>query len=360
MSNQDLMIDIFDFNFDGPDDADQWQSQYPPIQWNNKEKAWEFPLNHWAGTAIESGHEMVMVDHGENDEAGFLLPVINVSVIAHRSVWETQGPEGDMIYSQNPDFSAARWSKRYNFLVVCQEAGTMEPCIITVRGYTGEALFDAISQGRKRTVNMVKQLTGKALPGYLFWLTLSAGAKRMVGKEAKSAIYPPACLAHDISGLDKQGLIALLQALYVGDALRDMYTAGLYDQGQQWSTETPRVNALPAPAAVPQIEAGQRRMVEIDDAGTLIFDDLSASGKGAWIDCAMEIPDLFKDRGQAMGAFATAMRVKGLSGIPPSPEQWAAWREWLTGKWYEKMDELESVRREAELRGGSYGDDEPF
>jgi hypothetical protein len=338
MTEQDLMIDgIFDFVFQGPDDSDQWVGQYPVIQWNNKEKAWEFPLSQWPGSQIEAAYELVNVDHGETDEAGFLVPVINISVIAHRSVWEAQDIDGSMIYTQKPNFEVARWSKRYNFLVICQETGDLEPCIITVKGYTGEAMFKAVSQGRKRTVNMVKQLTGKSLPGYLFWLTLSAGAKQLVGNEVKSTIYPPCVMTHEISKMKKPDLVALLKALYVGDTLRDMYTAGLYDQGQQWANEGPQ-KALPAPSPVRQIEAPRPDPVaEVLPDNTLYFPDLSQGSRDDWMVVALSIPDLFEDRGDVNRAFSSALRAKKLSG-QPSPDQWEVWRDELTRRWIEKEE----------------------
>lgn len=354
MSKKNQTQEIIDANtfsldlltFDGPDDSDMWTDQYPFIQWNNREKAWEFPLKYWAGTEIETAHELIEVDHGEDTEYGFLLPEINVSIVAWRFTWERQGADGQMEYSATPSFtSGERWSKRYNFLAIVQEVGSDDPAIITAKGYTGEYLYNALNQGRKRTLKMVRKLTGKDFPGYLFWTTLAAGEKRMAGKDKKSPIYPPAPIAFNISELDQDGIANLIQSLYIGDELASLIGGSLYSEGQKWAVDVPERLALSARSEGAEIAA------EILPGGVLWLPDLADRKKSDWIDCGMSIPDLFDHREHASNAFAKVLRSQGLANAAP-PNQWEAWRTELERRWAEKFTRNEAEEVEQFLANG--------
>jgi hypothetical protein len=99
--------------------------QYPWLQWNNGVARWEFPLEHWGGTPIDTGNETVEVVHnfGQDTEPGMLLDGIHISVIAQREVWEGEDEAGKRFYSANYEKGLR---KRYNFLVIVQEAETFD------------------------------------------------------------------------------------------------------------------------------------------------------------------------------------------------------------------------------------------
>lgn len=343
---QEIIFDLATMTLDIPDDGDMWTDKHPFVQWNNREKSWEFPLKYWAGSTIEMEYELVEVDHGAEVEHGFLLDTIHISVIAWRYTWERPGEGGRMIYSASPDFEASNeWSKRYNFLCLIRETGDDEPTIITAKGYTGEFLYNALNQGRKRTLKLARKLTGRQFPGYLFWIPLTAGEKRMVGKEQKSPIYPPAPIAYEVNELDTEGLSDLLQSLYVGDNIKALFASYLYTDGQTWATEiTGRLEALPS--------GKEKPIAEILPGGILWLPDLSKSKRGDWIDCAMTIPDLFQHHSHASNAFAKVLRSQGLGGASQD-RQWEAWRVDLERRWNEKLETDEAVAVEMQLRNGS-------
>ena len=353
--NEDLIIDdqsnplalLEGLEFDGPDDSDMWTDQYPFIQWNNSEKKWEFPLKHWAGTQMEQDYELIEVDHGQEIEHGFLLDTIHISVVAWRYTWECQGDDGKMVYSLKPDFdSGQRWSKRYNFLCLVQETGDDDPVIITAKGYTGEFLYNALNQGRKRILKLARHLTGRQFPGYLFWLPVTAGEKRLVGKKDKSAIYPPAPVIQDISELDTDGLSNLLNSLYVGDELKGLLTGYLYQDGQQWASEnTDRLQVLPAGGD------NQSSLAEILPGDILLLPDLSNRKRSEWIECAMSIPGLFDHRSHASNAFAKALRDRNAGGVSLD-RQWDIWRADLERRWNEKKADDDAVQVEMMLQNG--------
>lgn len=330
-------------NFNGPDDADLWADQYPYIQWNNSAKQWEFPLKHWAGSNIETDHELIEVDHGEETEHGFLLPEINVSIVAWRFTWEKLGEDGKMVYSAQPIFNnGEKWSKRYNFLCLVRETGDDDPAIITAKGYTGEFLYNALNQGRKRTLKLARKLTNKQFPGYLFWIPLAAGNKRVVGKEQKSAIYPPASMAYDIHELDQEGLANLLSALYIGDEFKGLIASYLFDEGQKWAVDIPQRPALSAGETEPK--------AEILPGGVLWLPDLSDKKRPQWIELALSIPDLFNERTHASNAFAKCLRDNGLGNASPA-RQWEAWRTELEKRFTEKAVADEAIETERMLAG---------
>ena len=326
--NDQLLTGIFDFDFDGPDDSQDWEGRYRIIQYNNTEKKIEFPLAHWTGSEIEGNHELIQVEHGEAGEIvepGFLLDTINIAVITHRSIWEAK-KDGEMIYTQKPDFSFAKWNKRINFLCILQEAGDLEPVILTVKSYTADFTFKAIANARKRNIALIKRTTGQEKPGYLAWITLTPGPKQIVGKEVKNKIYPPVALVHDIAKLKKPAIMDLLKALYVGDEIRDEIVENLYAKGQKWALETP--------AELPQLAAPQPT-VEVKD-GQLIFPDMSEAKPGAMIDLAAAIPGMFEARDHASRAFAKALRNANIRNND-SGLQWSAWKAEIHDRWMANM-----------------------
>lgn len=348
MTDQTFIInDIFNFDFEGPDDAEQWEGEFRIIQWNNSEMKAEFPQKHWLGSEIEMAHELVDIEHGEAGEAiepGFLLDTINISVIAHRSIWEAKGADGEKMYTQEPDFAIARWNKRYNFLCILQEGGDFEPVILTAKSHTGQFIYKAISQARKRTIGLVKRLTGKNLPGYLFWITLASpgkSGKRVVGNEIKNAIYPPMALTHDISKLKKPGIINLMKSLYVGDEIRNLYEDGLYESGQEWAIE------IPQQALLPDVIKSTDAQILAD--GTLWFPDLSEAKPTEMKTCGMST-GLFRHQSHADRAFAKVMRDQGVGGAT-DPDKWEAWRQELEARWAHKVALDADIALEEELRG---------
>lgn len=351
---QVIFNDIFDFEFNGPSDTDQWEGDYRVIQWNNSQMMAELSQRNWVGSEIEINYPLVDIEHGETgevNEPGFLLETINLSIFAHRSIWEAKGADG-MMYTQTPAFGngSPKWNKRYNFLAILQEAGDYEPVILTAKAHTGQFIYKAISQARKRTIGLVQRLTGRDLPGYLFWITLASPGKkgkRIVGSEIKNAIYPPVALAHDISKLKKPGIIALLKSLYVGDDIRDMYTSGLYEQGQAWAEQAQVQALLPAPAGneTPETDATDAQILA---DGTLWLPDLSAATPRQMKDCGFST-GLFEHQNHADRAFSKSMRDKLIPSDSPIL-QWEVWRVELENRQAKKLRSEQDAILEAELR----------
>lgn len=333
VKQEEILIDPLGFldDFDGPPDDEIWAEQYPFVQWNNRERKWEFPLKHWAGSAIEAEYDLVEVDHGSETEHGFLLDTIHVSALPWRYAWERQGDDGRMIYSAQPNFdNGERWSKRYNFMCLIRETGDDTPVIITARGYTGQFLYNAINQARNRILKIAQKVTGRRFPGYLFWIPLTAGEKRLVGKEQKSAIYPPVPLAYDVGDLGEEGVNDLLRALYIGDELREVVAGYLFSEAQSWAIEPGQQQAL--------LQAGSNEepRAEVLPGDVLWLPDLSAHSRPNWIECAMSIPNLFDNRSHCSNAFAKVLRSQGLANAPLD-RQWEAWRTELEKRWAEKL-----------------------
>lgn len=333
-------------DFAGPDDSDMWTDQYPFVQWSNNEKKWEFPLKHWAGSRIESEHKLVEVDHGAEREPGFLLDMIHVAVVAWRYTWERMGNDGRMVYAAQPDFEGGqKWSKRYNFLCLIRETGDSDPCIITAKGFTGEYLYNALNQGRKRTLKIAQKLYGKRFPGYLFWIPLVAGDKRMVGNETKSAIYPPVAVASEISEADTDGLANLLSALYIGADLKELFASYLYDEGQKWVEDVPQRLALTSgePEAKAMVLPG----------GVLHTPDLSEAKVTEWMKMALSLEiegrPLFDHSSHCNNAFSKMLRQKGLDRSPDISAKWEAWRDELQRRIDERIGSEEATQTELML-----------
>ena len=314
------------------------------LQWNNGVAAWEFPLDQWGGSNIAQVHEAVEIVHdmGQVTELGMLLETINISVIAHRTTWEKENAEGKRVYSSNYE---PGMRKRYNFLVLIREVGGFELAVITARGYTGGYIEVAIKDHKQSVLKLASKLAnGTKFPPYMFWLPLTAGDKVFVGGEKKSEIQPPAPVYNDLSGLDDAGIRDIVEALYIGDELREAITGYLFDEGQSWKNEHEQ-HLLSGPDDPPSIE--------VLPGGNLVIPDLSAEKRGGWIEIAMTIPGLFKAREHAGNALAQVLRDKVL--LPRGSDQtaqWEAWRNDLDRRHTKMLESQEAVAIEAQLQTG--------
>lgn len=307
-------------DWQAPDDQIDAE-EYPYLQWSNEEKAWEFPLKHWAGTQIDQDHktDIVLHDSGQSEEPGMLLNIIHIAVIASRTTWE-KWEDGQRTFSATYQ---AGYSKRYNFMVIVREAESNEPAIITMSGYTGGYLESAIRAHRGSILKMASKLAkGVRFPDYMFWLPLTAGEKVFVGKgEKRSAIYPPVTVYNDISQLAQSGIVDIVKALYIGDTLRDQISDFLHPQGQEWAAEHQQ-GQLPAPQDGPAL---------LLPGGILVLPDLSARSEVQWINMAFEIKGMFNARRHVGNAFLDMLRKKGLEGATKA-QQWEGWRDELKAR----------------------------
>lgn len=353
LNNDENPLGFLD-DFDGPSDDELWAETYNYVQWNNPERKWEFPLKHWAGSAIEQNYEISEVYHnnGQDTEHSVLIDVIHISVVAWRYTWEKfNEADGKMMYATRPVEGEAGWRKRYNFLALVKEAETDEACIITARSFTGEYIYNAIMQFRKKILKLASRMSGgKRLPGYLFWIPLTAGDRVMVGKEQKSAIFPPVAMVDDISELDDDGITYLLQSLYIGEDLKSLIAGQLFNEGQQWANEY-REQA--------QLGGGDAKALPVSaeaivlDGGLLYMPDLSAEKPPKWIDCAMSIPGLFNHREHASNALAKVLRQNRHKTGNDMAAQWEVFREDIERRYAEKVDLESSIEREKLLREGA-------
>lgn len=337
--------------FDGPDDSDLWQETYAFVQWNNRAKAWEFPIKHWAGTAIEANNEITEVDHnnGVDTEHSVLIDIIHVSVIAWRYTWEKPNLDGKPTYALRPVEGEKGWRKRYNFLCLIKESESDEPCIITARSFTGEYMYNALMNFRKKILKTAQRASGNKLPGYIFWTPLTAGEKLMVGKEQKSAIYPPVAIVDDVSELDDEGIANLLQSLYIGDELAAVIRGGLFTEGQSWATEHRDKLQLPSGNNVGTVDI----QAEVLPGGMLYLPDLSKEKRAKWIDCAMTIDGLFNSPTHASNALSKCLRDnRGKYSSNDTVQMWEVWRVELEKRVAEKHETDEAVERQAMLAAG--------
>jgi hypothetical protein len=340
---------IFNENDAGELDFLDWQApddhldpeQYPWLQWNNSAARWEFPLEHWGGTKIDTENETVEVVHnfGQDTEPGMLLDCIHISVIAQREVWEGEDEAGKRFYSAVYEKGMR---KRYNFLVIVQEAETFDLAVITARSYTGGYIKNAIKQHRSTVLKLASKMAGGTrFPTYMFWLPLIAGEKVYVGSEKKSEIQPPMPIYNDLSALDQQGTIDLVKSLYIGNDLRDAIQEYLFGQGQAWVTEAQQM----------RLQATNDANAQILPGDVLYLPDLSDKRPPAWINCAAGIPGVFDNRQHASNAFAKLLRDKGL-GSALAQQQWEAWREEIERRFNDKAAEREAIETQRMLQNG--------
>lgn len=339
-------------SFVGPDDSEMWADRYPIIQWNNPEKKWELPIKYWGGTRLEQEHEAVEVEHdnGQSIELSILAEELNIAVIAWRYSWEKRTDDGRKIYTAQFPEGEEGWNKRYHFLCLLKEAGTDEPALITVRGHTGEFLYNAIYQFRRRITKLAARASGdnRTFPGYMFWIPLVGGEKRMVGGDKKSAIYPPVAVVNDISELDDEGVATLLQSLYIGDELMAIITGDLFNEGQAWVDEHKQRLLTGSNGSTP----GQQSVkAEILPGNVLVLPDLSDGEPRDWIACAMST-GLFDEESTASSAFARVLRRRPGLIKKPGSEQWAAFQAELEKRWQEKVEREEAIERERMLQAG--------
>lgn len=305
----------------GPDDSELWAERYKRIQWNNKEKSWEFPLAHWAGTYIEQAFDVQDIKHnkGQSVESGMLVPEISLSVLSYRTTWETY-IDDKLTYTAKPDFDDGnKWSKRYNFLVLVKVDDWVcdEPVLVTVKGHTGAYLENGLNSYRKKMIQMGLQLGGQKMPGYVYWCAMAAGDEQLVGKKEKSEIYPPTPIIDSMTDLDNASIGALLSSAYIGQELHQRIKSALFDEAEQWRTEHIDNDTM-------LLDAGPVEPVaEMLPGGLVILPDLSKAGKSDWIKCAMST-GLFSHERHAGNALAKVLNKTGYGAN--KADQWEAFR----------------------------------
>jgi len=334
--------DVLSFLFDGdtgPDDSDYWQERYKRIQWNNKEKCWEFPLAHWAGTYIEQAYDVQDIKHnkGQSVESGMLVPEISLSVLSYRTTWESYIDE-KVVYTAKPDFDDGNtWSKRYNFLVMAKvdDWACDEPVVVTVKGHTGAYLESGLNSYRKKMIQLGISLGGQKMPGYVYWCAMSAGDEQLVGKREKSEIYPPAPIIDSMTDLNDDAIGALLSSAYIGQELHSRIKSVLFDEGEQWRTE--HINA-------PMLGSGDppEPVAELLPGGVVFLPDLSKASKGDWIKCAMST-GIFRHEKHAGNALAKVLTKVGYGS--GKAEQWEAYRSDIERR-YAKTSEADEEMAE--------------
>lgn len=313
-------------------DAEMQQEKYPLIQWNNDERAWEFPLKYWGGSPIEENHEVVEVSHqsGQITESAFLLKQIHVSVIASRSVWERE-LEG----SNRKEYSLRYeegFQKRYNFFVFVKEAGDM-PAVITIRSMTGEWLQSALDYHKRKVRMLAQKMLKRQYPAYMFYAPLVASeSAQLVGKTQKSKIYPPiAAYNEDLSEQE------ILKELYIGNDLFEIVKF-TWNEAQYWKEEFANGTALALPSPAPTVE-----IIE----GELFFPAGLTEPK-QWIEVVESIDGLFS-AGEAASEFASFQRKHRQHGIN-SVDMWEAWKAELQEMYDEVYERQEAAAREVALR----------
>jgi hypothetical protein len=354
----EVIVNIFDeiAPVEGQETVDIWGDTYLPVQWQNLLGKWECPLEHWGGSVLEFEYEIEQVRHQANMVDGFLLDSISIAPFAYKVHWGYRNGEGQYIMAEQPLDDVNPWRSRVHILALMKEAESMTPIILTAGSNTGKHLLANVRQGQRRIANMLKRIGREGVPTYLFWVEMIAGKPIEVGEgEATSTICPPVAVAPaNIHKMTPKVIAKHLTSLYVGHDIKDVFSDGLWDEGQEWSIKQPErlllddgTNggdnvALPPPL----IEA-----VLLDD-GSLHIPDLSEAKEKDWITCAASIPGLFGHRNHASNAFAKVLR-KGHLERASRAVKWEAWKTVLLERWDDLQALNDSQNREAGWRGDS-------
>lgn len=349
-----VIVNIFDeieVN-EGQEIIDIWGSKYLPIQWQNSLGQWEAPLEHWGGSMLEFECEISEVRHQANMVDGFLLDSISIAPFAVKVHWGYKDSKGQYISANEPDWSVSdQWRSRVHILALTKEAESNTPVIITAGSNTGKHLLANVRQGQMRIANMLKKIGRPDVQPYLFWMKMIAGKPVIVGEgETSQTIQPPVAVAPaNMKDMKARAIAKYLTELYVGHDIKDLFSDGLVDEGQEWAVRQPeRLQlgegngldnvALPPPSTEASVLAD----------GSLWLPDLSAAKPTEMKACAMSIPGLFNHQSHADRAFAKVMREKRTGGAIDA-DKWEAWRVELTSRWDDMKALEESQNREAEL-----------
>lgn len=297
------------------------QERYRLIQWNNLTGQWEFPLKYWAGTPIANDYELVDVEHqnGEEVEPGYLLDEITVAAYSKRAVWERKNENSQKEYAANyqPGFLL-----RYNHLIILKESHSDTPALITIKSHAGGYLDDALAAHRQTTVKAATRLMGgQPYPGYMFWLTLTGGELTSVGTKKKFRIKPPVAVLPDTSGLDDDGIEALLRSLFIGKELRSLIANQLFGEGKIWREEYEQLRLT---AAATNGATSVMLIAEDLGGGTLTEVDLSDHKKGNWMRWAYSA-GVFESEDETTAAYSALMRTGKGRICKNAGEQWALW-----------------------------------
>lgn len=309
-------------------EADGWRY----VQWNNdREGLWEFPLKHWAGTTVvEKFGPVEDIEHGLDEvviEPGVLTSGIHIAIIADREVWERK-IDGKRVFSTTYQKGM---SKRYHVLAIVKESDIMEPVILTVRGYTGDYLRQAI-RAYKQTIltSAITLAGGRPLPTYMFWANLQAGDVQRVGSSKKSRIHPPSLVIPET-----QDFAGLLDDLYVGDDLMAMIDGLVLTEYTTWSEAWQPQNLLEATNGT---DEDIKLVANILDGGELEPVDLSGYDKGDWMRFAVSTR-LYEDTTEAQNAYAKMMRnAKVRVNCKTDADRWFAWFDLLNQQSMERTN----------------------
>ncbi len=338
------------FDVLGEIDGDNFQEaaplatkRYRLVQFNNNEKIFELTAAEWGGSMIELLYSAVEIPHEERDISGYPFGSISIAPFAWRMIWEAKLPDGSKEYTDKPNFSnGKKWSSRYNILCLLKEAESLEPVVITVRGFNGERMYNSIQQGQARIRNVLKKIGRPQLPAYLFWMEMIPGKREMAGKEKKSAIFPPTVAAPILNGMTDRQLLDWLISCYVGHDIKDLFADNLFDEGQRWTIEknAPILALEDGGNGTPALPSGLSVSIAAD--GSIVFPVLEKGRTKSWVDVGYSIPDLFESREAANQEFSNVMKL----AKPMHGEEYTVWQRHLETLWADKTTLEEEVARE--------------
>jgi hypothetical protein len=350
MTEKSVIANVFDeIESQDQEIIDIWGSKYLPIQWQNALGQWEAPLEHWGGSMLEFEYDISQVKHQANMVDGFLMDSINIAPFAYKMHWGYEDEAGEYHIAEEPDWTVSdAWRSRVHILALMKEAQDMTPVMLTAGSNTGKHLLANVRQGQRRIANMLKRIDRPDVPPHLFWMEMIAGKPVTVGKgEASQIICPPVAAAPpNMRKMTPKAIAKFLTDNYVGHDIRDLFSDGLLEEGQEWSVKQPERlqlddgsngGALP-PASVEAV-------VLID--GTLHLPDLHEASQEDMKKCGMST-GLFNHDNHVERAFNKVINEGNLVRAPRAA-QWSAWSEELLTRWNDKKALEKSQKIEEEI-----------